>query len=236
MPTELHSVNVWQNCPFLDAPSCGQGNYYFNDFTEQVTGSSAAEYLLTQASAGTLTRNSAASGTILLDAGSTTTRQGAQLQWYGDQWCAPQKTLWFETRVKVTAANGQFFIGLASTDTTIIATDAMSAAEYVGFKSINGSTVWTPCTYHSAETTGDTSTLTTATWYKLGFRAETNADGKVVLKYYVDGDLTATINTGTYSTSTYVPSAPMQISYVCQSHGTYQPTMEIDWVAVAQLR
>lgn len=102
----------------------------------------------TQATAGTgaYIADTVAGGYSVLevDCNSTTNGQGYQLQWknagvYPEEGMVHYAHL--RLRFKDIATGPEFYGGLATIDTTLIASDAMSATNWVGFLSLSGGTI-----------------------------------------------------------------------------------------------
>jgi hypothetical protein len=219
------SALVWQGYQ-LGALRDSIGGYLFEEeFNGYVDGDI---WTLTQATAGTFDNDPTAQyGVGLLDCGSTTATQGVQIQAVGAGFKPTAgETILFECRVKAAdiATGPEFLAGLFAVDTTLIATSALSANGY-GFQSVtdDGVVLSVAKDAGSAET-GTGTTLVDDTWVKLGFRI----DGLTKASYYVDG---AKVNEETdgISANLVVPS------FVCQSGGTTDPIVHIDWVKAAQI-
>ena len=231
---------LWDSCPLeairLD-PNIGYE--YFTDFigADMQTGVATEEHggwILTQATTGTWKADDAAGGVMLLDSSSSTVRQGGNLQLGGTTGeCfipAASKDLWFETRVKVTDFSGgpELAIGLANIDTTVIATSAVSTTDHMMFTSVTDDGV----VLFNGEKggTGNTETFTTiadGTWYRLGF----HCSGVTTCQAYLDG-----VATGTALVTANIPILEMVPTFVCQSDGTTDPILHIDWMRIVQLR
>jgi hypothetical protein len=107
-----------------------------------------AEATGTQATAGTgvyIPDTSVGGFTVLeVDCNSTTNGQGYQLQWKGHGWYPEEGGAFYmhlRARFKDIATGPEFFGGLATVDTTLIASDAMSATNWIGFLSLSSGTV-----------------------------------------------------------------------------------------------
>src|SRR3990167_2251066 len=116
----------------------GDGGFLFwDEFRDLLTG----RYVSTQATAGTFALDDLKGGVAILDSNSTTTTQGIQIQkkeGSTGEMFAPDAddTLAFECRIAfhdlgALATAGELFIGLASIDTSIIASSATSATTYL---------------------------------------------------------------------------------------------------------
>lgn len=226
------SAELWHDCP-LDqiAWNSNVGYRLHMEFMQLPTGT----YTATQAgSAGTFTVTDAAGGIAIADSGDSDAGDGINIQFGGGEMFLPAagKDIWFEARLKIYGAHPDFFLGLAPTDTTIItAVPAISTTNHLGLLSLTGDSVLLEA--GSKASTATTSTfnggtaLTTATYYKLGFRT----NGVTNTLFYLNG----VKQTNTLATA-YIPVTEMRPSLVCQSNGTGQPAVYIDWLDVVQLR
>ena len=191
-----------------------------DDFVDLPTG----KYTATQATTGSFALTDAEGGVALADCDSTTVTQGINVQYGGTAGeavkAAAGQNIYFEARIKsVDMATGpEFFLGLAVTDTTIIATSALSA-QAIGFKSVtdNGVLLAT-CKDGSSETTGTGTTLVDGTWVKLGFKVI----GTSKVQFFVNGTLVSTVTAN-------IPTTEMRPSLVCQSDGSTDTIVHIDW-------
>jgi hypothetical protein len=221
---------LWQDCGaqgLSDFDLLGAWNLWYDDFRDLPTG----KYTATQATAGTFALDDAAGGIALANCGSTTSTQGINVQANGTtgESFVPTagKDIWFEARVRLTAnATGpEFFLGLAQTDTTLIASSAFSS-QLIGFGSLTDDSVILGHSKDGSSASNATGiqTAVAGTWYKLGMKiTPTN------VKFYVDGVYKNAL-------ATYIPATEMKFSLVCQSGGTTQPIVAIDWVRIAQAR
>lgn len=220
---------VWKNCPLLAYhcdPSIGvllDENFVGYDATD--------DYTLTQATTGAAAISTAAPGVLELDSNSTTATQGANLQRLTAGFIpAASKDIWFEARVKVvdTYDKAELFIGLAASDTSIIATSAVSTNNHIGWSCVTDDGI---LLFDSDKAgTGDTGTGTTLvedTYVSLGF----HVSGVTSITQYVNG-----VETGTAKATANIPIVVMYPSFVCQSGGTNDPILHIAGYRVFQLR
>ena len=203
------------------------GVFFLEDF-QTLNGSD--NYTLTQATTGTFALDTAIDGVGLLDCNSTTAGQGGNLQWQGPSVIpvVGQKTA-FECRLKgVDIATGpEIFAGLSMVEDTILASGAIFATDYVGFYGVNATDkVLVAATEDSGTQTVASSsahTLVEDTYVKLGVVC----DGVDDARFYVDGALVST------TTTMDIPEGVALVpSFVCQSDGTTDPIVHIDWFAV----
>jgi len=191
------------------------------------------DYAFTNATAGTMTIDPAAeNGVLLLDAASSTATQGAQMQRPAATF-KPEagRVILFEARVKVAdvATGPELFIGLGNIDTTIISSSAVSTTDHIAFTSITDDNVLLANAEKAgAGTTKATgTTLVDGTWVKLGIRV----DGVDSASFYVDDVLVSTIDT-----TANISVLNMSPSFVCQSGGTTDPILHIDYWRCQQTR
>jgi len=204
------------------------GIYFYDDFTHLPTG----KYTVTQATTGTFTISpSLAGGIALADCASSTATQGVNVQ-LADVFARPiaGTTLYFEAKVKATdiGTGPEFFLGLASADTTIIATSANSSTNHIGWQSVTDDNVL----LFSAENSGTgatkaSTTLVEDTWVTLGFKV----NGITDVEHYVDG-----VKQSTTHVTANIPVTGLAPSLVCQSNGTTDPIVQIDYWRVLQTK
>jgi hypothetical protein len=222
------SPKVWANCPrtAINNGHLDKGWGFVDDF---VSKDELEHYTATQATAGTFALDDAKGGVVLADCGSTTATQGINVQratTVGECFNAQYGKLYFEALIKAAdiATGPEFFLGLAVIDTTVIATSALSA-QSIGFSSVTDDGVLLSGTKDgTSAATGTGTTLVADTWVKLGFIAHENSK----VDFYVDG---VKVNTET----TYIPTTEMVPTLVCQSGGTTDPIVHVDWIACFQV-
>lgn len=191
-----------------------------DDFVDLPTG----KYTATQATTGTFALDDAEGGVALADCNSSTVTQGINVQLGGTAGetvkAVANQVIWFEARVKVVdmATGPEFFLGLAVTDTTIIAASALSA-QAIGFKSeTDNGVLLATCKDGSSETTGVGTTLVDGTYVKLGFKVT----GTSKVEFFVNGAIVSTVTAN-------IPTTEMRPSLVCQSDGVTDSILHIDW-------
>jgi hypothetical protein len=247
------SALLWADCPWSEmAANPGLGFQYFNDFAEGIalgTGSGLTTFdvgpkgitgwVSTVATQGTMaTVAGGAHGQVKLAAGTTTDDVGIQAQLTSA--CvdpAAGKTIWFECRAKLDTGSDQYFMGLASVDTTLIASGALDETNpsYVGFaRDVNTAKGALECVCaigsggQQANATGDCST-DAGTFHNYGVKLTSTA-----ISYYVDGVL---VDTQANTTTASIPTAAVCLSFVSQSESmTTKDGLTLDWVRLAQLR
>lgn len=183
------------------------------------------DYAFTNATAGTMALDAAGeNGVLLLDCNSTTATQGAQMQRPAASF-KPEagRNIYFETYVKVadSATGPKLFIGLAEIDTTIISASAVSTANHIGFSCVTNNNVLLVNSEKATDgETGSCTTLVDDTWVKLGFVV----NGVSSIDFYVND---AVVNSIT--DSDHIPIVGLSPSFVCQSGGTTDPILHIDY-------
>jgi hypothetical protein len=244
--------DLWQDCPWLEMLSNpGVGFAYFDDYaihpqvgvgydatTIDVGTLGILGWTTTVVSTGSVAVATEKHGVMKLSSNTTNDDNGIQAQLlscYVDP--AADKTIWFEARVKFDTGTDQYFVGLASADTTLIASGALDETNpsYAGFaRDVNTTAAKLECVNaigsggNQANATGDVD-VTNGTFLNLGMRITSTS-----IQYYVDGVLT---DTHTNTTTASIPTAALALSLVSQSEsGTTKDALSVDWVRVAQLR
>lgn len=201
----------------------GNFNRGFEAWDDDFAFLSTGKYVATQAgSAGTFALVDGDNGVARADCGDTTSTHGINVQLGGAVTVTPTagRIVYFEAYIKPAAigTGPDFFLGLAATDTTLIASSALTSA-CIGFSSITADSILlSTCKDGSGTTTGTGVTLVAGTWVKLGMKIT----GTSKVEFFVNGTIVATI-TANISTSGLRPTL------VCQGRGTTQPTIDIDW-------
>lgn len=221
--------SLWGDCPLINYlldPSIGV--LIDEPF---VSYDSSNDYTLTQATAGSAAISTTYPGALAIDAGDSTNHHGVNLQRLKAAIIpAASADIWAEFRVRIgTSLAGEFFLGLAASDTTIIATGAMSTNNRIGWTGVAGDGVMQfDCDKAGtgSQTTGVT--LSTSAWKTLGFRYDGTLD---TVQQYIDG-----VATGSAIATAKIPKAVIYPSFVCQSTGTAQPVLIIGGYRVFQLR
>ena len=227
-----YTTGLWRTCPLLEyAHDPFIGSYLNESFTSYNAQATTGDWVGTAATAGTGGIGTAEPGVLVLDSGSTTQGQGFQAQRTKSAFVpAANKSIWFECKVKlVTSLSAQVFIGLAAADTSIIASNAMSTNNRIGWTSVTGDGVLLFDTDKAA--TGGTSTGTTlvaGTYQYLGFVYDGVAD---TVQQYVNG-----VATGTAVATANIPKVVIYPSFVCQTNGSTQPLLHVAGLRVFQLR
>lgn len=232
--TTVNQSGVWRDAPSFQTLMAEPENYYvfggpngFEDFNAPCLDA----YTTTQATTGTL---AAGNSTLVIDSGSTTQGQGANVQLDAAPFlAATAKRIWFEARVKVAdlPADVQTFIGLSEVDTTLIASNALDTtnSDLIGFyadgttQAANaGALYFVVAEGGTAEDVDAVTTLTDDTYVNVGFTKDTSG----VCTYYINGVA------GSSTLETYEPAGDLTLSLVCQSDGTSDPILHVDWVRI----
>jgi hypothetical protein len=204
----------------------------FEDFDSHLVASSG-DYTLTSAgSTATFAHDSTIAdiGVWLLDCDSSTAAQGGNLQF--DKWLGSitsSNTVAFEFRGKIVdAATGpEIFMGLSATDTTIIASSALTTGDLLGFSSVTDNNVLLFTSGNSAVPTASTTspgTMTDGTYFKVGFRIERAS----LVEVYFNG-----VKVANSVASATLPDGVLKPSFVNQSSGTVDPILHLDWMRMA---
>lgn len=206
----------------------------YDDFTKQPVDDE--DYAFTQATTGTWVLDASTSsenGRLLLDSNSTTEGQGANMQRPSASFLPEaNRTIWFECRIKTDlAAKIQLFAGLSAISTAIISANAMDTTNsHCGFTCAAGSatgavlsSVQKASSTYLSTSTGFT--LVNDTWVVLGIKI----DGVTSATFFVDGSPVACI-------AENIPTVALSPSFVCQSYGTDDPILYIDYWVCQQTR
>ena len=226
---------VWATCPTNAAMhDPGMAHTIFEDFND-IDAATLAGWTATQATAGTWALTDEVGGVALADSGSTTQHQGINVQKLGESIKpAADKDIWFEARIKVvdTYDKAEIFVGLADTDTTLMPSGAMDStnANYVGFAiPTTGAGVMAlyGCKATAEDTVAGVATIEEATYIKVAFKVT----GVTSVEYWIDGVRGAS----TLATAN-IPIVDLTPSFVCQTDGTNDPILHVDYVKCLQIR
>jgi hypothetical protein len=225
------TTGLWRTCPLLEYVHDPLIGVMLNETF--ATYNATDEYTLTQSVTGTAAMSTAAPGVLEIDSNSTTVVQGVNLQ--RNQGCtcfipAAGKHIWAEFRFKIvdTFDDCELFVGLAATDTTIIAASDNSSIDHIGWQCVtdDGVLLFTS-EKNTAGTTSACATLEEATYINLGFYV----NGVTDVQQYVNG-----VATGTAHATANIPIVALFPSFVCQSGGTADPIMHVQGYRVFQLK
>ena len=231
-------TGLWADCPWLAAmhdPSIGYG--VFEDFTN-IDAATLAGYTATPQASGTFTLGTAVGGTGILDSGANTQHQGINVQKLGPCFLpAAGLDIWFECLLSTTFPGFlEFFAGLADVDTTLMPTGNLDFgnSEYIGF-GIETTLAGVMSFYASDagaelnDSLGAVGTLVTGTQMKMGFKV-TGITGIQCWINDVEIALTNVVAAGIPVIDVLTPT------FVCQTDGTSQPIVSLDWYKAFQLR
>lgn len=242
MPASLLSSpafqrGVWGNAPLVEREfDQSLAVLYDEQWNSYDAASTTGDWTLTQATTGTAAIATTVPGALLIDAGSTTANQGANLQRLKTPFVpAANKSIWAEWLVQLTATTppvtrAQLFIGLAESDTTIFASGSQTTANHIGWR-INASGLLVStfaCSKASTEATRTGHTFVAATDVKLGFRYDGAAD---TITQYING-----VATGTAVATASVPKVVLYPSFACLSDGTDRPNLIVKGFRFLQTR
>jgi hypothetical protein len=195
------------------------------------TVASTGDYTLTTVTSGTAAISTSEPGVLQIDCGAATAGQGCNLQRQKSNFVpALTRDIWAEFRVKlVTSVNSQFFVGLAAVSTTVIASNALSSANCIGFSSVttNGVLLATSVKASTAATQTAT-TMVAGTYQNLGFYYNSTAD---TVQFYVNGK-----PNGAVMTTTNIPKVALSPTFVNQGSGSGQPVLYCNSYRVMQRR
>lgn len=236
LSTTYASTNLWKTCPLLEHrfdPTIGV--LLDEQWGSYNAAATTGDYVGTAATTGTAVISTTVQGALFIDAGATTDNQGFNLQRLKSMFIpASGKSIWAEFKVALTATTppvtrAQLFVGLAASDTTIIASGAQSTNNRIGWQIEDGGLLVTTFTCDKAgtATTATGPTLVDATAIKLGLFYDGTAD---TVQQYVNG-----VATGTAIATTYIPKLAVYPSFVCQSDGTDRPNLTLYAYRVFQL-
>jgi hypothetical protein len=225
----LGPSSLWKGCAFQTLERDENRGYAMSDnFLTLPTG----KYTATQATTGTFALSDAEGGVALADSGSTTVVQGINVQ-LNSTVGAPFFTqatgiMWFEARLKAADITDsglqkgpEFFCGLSEIDTTVIGTSANTSANHIGFESVSDDNV---LLFHAevagvrTSSTASIHTLVDDTYVRLGFKVVNRAR----IEVYVNGVKVDTLTAG-------FPLVGLTPTFVCQSGGTTDPILHLDW-------
>ena len=230
-----YSELIWQDCPWEDIKrDPGIGIAYEDDYNGSNNLTTAEGWVITAVTTGTLALLAAEGGAIVADsAGNGSIDDGVNAQQVNNRFLpAAGKTIWFEARVKMNDATDQYFIGLAATDTTLIASGVIDdVSDKCGFFHHAASTdnkISSITARGSADdATADVGDNADDTYVTLGFKIT----GLTSVEFFRNGVL---VETGT--TAANIPNAAMCLSLVAQVEvADADAEMTVDWVRIAQL-
>lgn len=199
---------------------------YYNDFLVAQS-YSASDWVVTETQAGATQAIAAdeLNGALLLtnDAGNNDV---CQIQSAEETYkMSAGKQLWFETKIKISDASlSAIFVGLATTDTSIIA----GTTDSVGFRKASASTALAALTEDNTTETSTAAVYTVVadTYVTLSF----HWDGVSTVEFFVNRSLVATHTTNIEQTN------KLALTVTLQNGEAVAKTMTIDYLYVAQER
>lgn len=228
-PTIFHQAPLAQ----IAVGGISEGFGILDDF---VSFNDESPWIVTNATSGTAILADAKGGVLDLDSAAAVDGQGVQIQYGGATGAASfvpnaNAKIYFEARVKVTdiGTSGSdtcdLFVGLAEVDTTVVASGANSTDNHIGFEHVDDDGA---VDFHSEKAGSRSSssavhTLSDGTYVKLGILV----DGVSKITPFVNGVAGTAITTN-------VPIVALTPTLVCQSAGTTDPIMSVDFVACCQ--
>ena len=231
-------LGVWADCPLQAiAADPSIAFTFFEDFTGPMQGGVTATtnldgWTVTQAgAAGAVNLLNEAGGILEIDAVSTTVTQGLNVQATESVIFTPAsgKDIWFETRIRVDEAlTAELFIGLSEADTAIIDGSANASASHIGWQCVTDDGVLLFSSEKaSTGATKASNTLAEDTFVRLAFKV----NGVTDIEFWIDG-----VKSSLTHVTAEIPTVAMCASYVCQSDGTQDPVVGVDYVKIVQLR
>lgn len=225
---------LWANAPSPADPRYPQVAYeLFDDFVHFDPTASTGDWPETVVGTGTQALvTDTAGGVLRLTCQATTDDACEQCQYVSDPFkLAATKTLWYETRVKITGdVQSEHCIGLAALGEDLTAVADVKPQDGVAFTTQDGSLALTLTASKNGTNTGESAgvhTLVTGTWVTLGLLI----NGVTSITPYVDGVA------GTAITATICDDESLApIFLVRNGDGTTQQKLDIDYVKVVQLR
>lgn len=223
---------LWRDCPLQEYSHDPMIGTYLNESWQSYNAAATTgNWTLTAATTGSAAISTTYPGALAVDAGAATSGQGANLQMLKSVWLpASGKDLWFEAQIRMTTTIvSELFIGLAASDTTIIASAAQTTNNRIGWTSVTHDGVLLfDCDKAGTGTTKAATTASTSAWIRLGFKYDGTAD---TVQQYING-----VATGAAVATTYISKSVMYPSIVCQAGGTGQPVLNVGAMRIFQLR
>lgn len=251
------SPSLWDDCPIAEMKADPlKGVFYFNDYNDRYGGgqqwltatstTEIADWIQTEVNSGLTVPVETAGGVLRVSSEANNAANDGLTVMYRATPYVPTdtKTIWFEARIALTnidaaaGAEDQFFIGLCNTITSALPSGVVDdTVDKIGFFHHDGSVVST-LSFITAKTSVEAITASAATglvtgaYLKVGFKSEWISSVQNVFPY-VNG-----VKGTAHNTAASVPTAAtgLGICYAAVSEGTTTALMDIDWVAVAQLR
>jgi hypothetical protein len=239
IPT-VNRTDMWTRYPaatFFSDPTAGLSYFsHFNTFLPSAT-AGQGEWNTAAATSGTAAVIAGDAGVLQLAAGAATANQGITMLQPADVILlnngTARKRFLMEARVKFTSPTTcQFFFGLSTRDTTLIASGANTSDNHFGFEmsaasqSANAGKLQLVSEKATVRTTkANILTPAAGTWVTLGLEYDPN--GYIIP--WVNGE-----RVETHIITTNVPDTEnLAIHIVCQANGTTEPKVDLDWLQFA---
>ena len=190
------------------------------------------DWTATAATAGTADVIDGAGGILEIDSGSATQGQGMNVQRKVEAFLpAAGKDIYFEARWKVTDTIGeiQMFVGLSILDTTIMASNVISSANYIGLLCEGdgqGDVTLSTESGGSQTKEADVFRMVEDTYFTAGFVVAGTSSVQALHNGVPVGD----------EITTNIPTTELASSFVCVTDGSDDPIISLDWYICAQLR
>lgn len=228
------SAAIWNSIPLNELRNnFSAGILYENDFLGTENWATTEGCVISVTTTGAIASTAVEGGAILLDtAGHTSSDDGLEVQMTQCRVLPTAgRTIAFEARVKMNDATDQYFVGLAATDTTLIASGVLDdVSDKVGFyheaASTDNKISCVTARADAEDKTADVAANADNTYMTVGFVI----DGITTVNFYVNGAL---VESGALTAN--VPNAAMCLSLVCKTEGTdVDAELTVDWVRIAQ--
>lgn len=225
---------MWDGCPSPADPNYSSQVFeVFDDFTHYDPTASTGDWPETAFGTGTQALLADVAGGVLrLSCQATTDDACEQMTYVSDPFkLAAGKTLWYETRVKITGdVQSEHSFGLAALGEDLTAVPDVLPQDGVSFSTQDASLAAALTASKNGTNTGAVAgvhTLVTATWVTLGFKI----DGVTSCTPYVNGVA------GTAATATFCDDESLAPYFLVRNgDATTTQILDIDYVKVVQLR
>lgn len=225
---------MWDDCPSpMDPNYRSQVFELFDDFTNFDPTASTGNWPESVVGTGTQALIADVAGGVLrLSCQATTDNACEQMMYVSDPFkLAANKTLWYETRVKITGdVQSEHSFGLAALGEDLTAVADVLPADGVSFSTQDASLAAALTASKDGTDTGAVAavhTLVTATWVTLGFKIV----GLTSVTPYVDGVA------GTAATATFCDDESLAPYFLVRNgDGTTTQILDVDYVRCCQLR
>jgi len=231
------SPTIWSQVPLTEINNGGltEGFGFVDDFLYHVE---QGQWDSTAASTGTVTMDSVKGGVLLIDSAAGGDNQGIQIQYGGTagagsfQASATSK-IYLEARYKIVDCGGttpddiNIAVGLATVDTTILASGAHNVADAVLIQHIDDSTNYQLAGVAGSATavlSGTIGSIVDGTYIKVGFFI----DGVSSVTPYINGVAKTAITSG-------IPTGVMAPAVVAHGTSAVDPIVHLDWLACYQV-